>query len=127
MKLRIDYDKYTFRMTDTFYMLKFIPPPYYVRISASGEGLHIVKEGDYTYNDPLYNMYDDPRRLRMNRIRQRAGVSHNFLWDVKKGKRPGPWHTIKNIVDILTFMCALKEILQQPKVLYTLPPSQVWR
>ena len=107
MKLRIDYDNYAWRMSDTFYMLKSIPTPYNARISASGNGLHIYKEGDYTYDDPLYVAYDDPRRLRMNRIRQRAGVSHNLLWDVKNGKRPGPWVTINNIADVLTFMTHL--------------------
>ena len=127
MKLRIDYDKYTFRIVDAFYMLKNIPFPYDVRISAGGEGLHIAKEGNYDYDDPLYTNYDDPRRLRMNRIRQRAGVSHNLLWDVKKGKRPGPWHTIENIVDILAFMCKLYELRINRKFDIPLPPSKVWR
>lgn len=121
MKLRLDYDKYIYRMTDTFYMLRSIPTPFYVRISASGEGLHVCKEGEYDYDDPLYTMYDDPRRLRMNRIRQRAGVSHNLLWDVKKGKKPGAWAKIKNNVDALIFLCTLKEILQPPKALYSTP------
>lgn len=109
MILRIDYDKFPYRVADTFYMLKAIPKPYQVRVSASGNGLHIVKDGDYTYDDPLYIAYDDPRRLRMNRIRQQNGVSHNLLWDVKRGKRPGPRTTINNIVDVLTFMTRLGE------------------
>ena len=115
MKLRIDYDKYTFRMIDTDHMLRDIPIPYDVRLSASGSGLHIRKDGDYTYNDPLYIKYDDPRRLRMNRIRQRAGVSHNLLWDKKKGSRPGPWHHINNLVDILTFTTRLFEVTETYK------------
>ena len=127
MKLRLDYDKYTFRIVDAFYMLKSIPAPYLVRISASGEGLHIAKEGDYAYDDPLYINYDDPRRLRMNRIRQRAGVSHNLLWDVKKGKRPGPWHTIENIVDILAFACKLYELRINRKSYISPPLSKARR
>ena len=107
MKLRIDYDKYTFRIVDAFYMLKNIPFPYDVRISSSGEGLHVRKDGEYTYNDPLYRMYDDPRRLGMNRTRQRAGVSHNILWNVKKGIAAGAWFKIENKVDVLAFVCKL--------------------
>ena len=124
MKLRIDYDKYTYRIVDAFYMLKSIPTPYDVRISASGEGLHVRKDGEYTYNDPLYRMYDDPRRLGMNRTRQRAGVSHNILWNVKKGIAAGAWFKIENIVDILAFMCKLYE---NRKPYIPLPPSKVWR
>jgi len=113
MKLRIDYDKYIYRLSDTFYMLRAIPTPYDVRISASGEGLHIRKDGYYTYDDPLYKMYDDPRRLRMNRIRQRAGVSHNILWAKKKGSTPSKWHHINNLVDILSFVTRLFEVTER--------------
>ena len=127
MKLRIDYDKYTWRIVDAFCMLKHIPTPYDVRISASGEGLHIRKDGDYTYDDPLYIMYDDPRRLRMNRIRQRAGVSHNLLWNVKKGNVPGAWFKIENMVDVLAFMCRLYDTEQNRKPYIPLPPSKVRR
>ena len=124
VKLRLDYDKYAYRIVDCFDMLKSVPTPYDVRISASGEGLHIRKDGDYTYDDPLYKMYDDPRRFRMNRIRQRAGVSHNLLWDVKKGNAPGAWFKIENIVDILAFMTRLFE---NRKPYIPLPPSKVQR
>ena len=113
MKLRIDYDKFIFRMVDTFNMLNTIPTPYDVRISASGEGLHIRKEGDYTYDDPLYTMYDDPRRLRMNKIRQRAGVSHNLLWAEKpytqQKKEAGSWHRIRDLVDVWRFVVQLSD------------------
>lgn len=125
MKLRLDYDKFTFRILDAFYMLKSIPAPYDVRISASGEGLHIIKDGDYTYDNPLYVMYDDPRRLKMNRIRQRAGVSHNILWSKKKGSVPEQWYHIENIVDIMAFACRLYEVNKNRKPYIPLPPSKV--
>lgn len=130
MKLRLDYDKYTFRFTDTLYMLKSIPLPYNVRVSASGEGLHIIKDGDYTYDDPLYITYDDPRRLRMNRIRQRNGVSHNFLWSMKPFKRnkreAGKLHRIETITDILAFMTHLYDITEQNRKSYIpLPLSKL--
>lgn len=110
MKLRLDWDKHVFRIVDTANMLKAIPTPYYVRISASGSGLHICKKGNYTYDDPLYKTYDDPRRLRMNRIRQRAGVSHNLLWSLKNGKQSGHWQRIETLVDILAFTTRLFEV-----------------
>ena len=125
MKLRIDYDKYIFRMVDTVHMLRNIPVPYDVRISASSEGLHIRKDGDYTYNDDLYIKYDDPRRLRMNRIRQRAGVSHNLLWNKKKGNVPGQWHRINNLVDILTFTIRLFEVTEAYKYPATINDIEV--
>ena len=127
MKLRLDYDKFTFRIVDAFYMLKSIPFPYDVRISASGEGLHVCKDGEYTYNDPLYKMYDDPRRLGMNRTRLHAGVSHNLLWKVKKGNAAGPWSKIENIVDILAFVCKLYELRINRKSYISPPLSKVQR
>lgn len=113
MKLHLDWDKYTYRMVDTFHMLKSIPTPYDVRISASSDGLHISKDGNYTYDDPLYTAYDDPRRLKMNRIRQHAGVSHNILWDVKRGKHATSWIHIETIVDILAFATRLFEVTER--------------
>ena len=127
MKLHLDYDKFTYRIVDAFYMLKNIPFPYDVRISSSGEGLHIRKDGNYTYNDPLYKMYDDPRRLGMNRTRLHAGVSHNILWNVKKGIVAGAWFTIENIVDIWAFMCKLYELRINRKSDISPPPSKVRR
>ena len=122
MKLRLDWDKFTFRMEDTLYMLKNIPTPFDVRISPGSEGLHVKRDGDYTYNDPLYRMYDDPKRLRINRLRNEHGVSHNILWDVKKGQRAGTWHTIHNIVDILSFMTKLHEIVRTIRPYYYIYP-----
>lgn len=127
MNLHLDYDKFTFRIVDAFYMLKSIPTPYDVRISASGSGLHIRKDGNYTYNDPLYKMYDDPRRLRMNRTRQRAGVSHNILWKVKKGNAAGTWFAIENMVDVLAFMCKLYDTEINRKSYIPFPPLELWR
>ena len=109
MKLRLDYDKFVYRMEDTLYMLKSIPTPFDVRISPNKEGLHVRKDGDFDYNDPLYFWYDDPKRLRINRLRNENGISHNILWDVKKGQCAGTWHTINNVVDILSFMTRLPE------------------
>ena len=122
MKLRLDWDRFTFRMKDTLYMLKNIPTPFDVRISPGGEGLHIKRNGDYDYNNPLYRRYDDPRRLYINRLREENGVSHNILWDVKKGRRAGTWHTINNIVDILSFMTKLHEIVRTIRPYYYIYP-----
>ena len=109
MKLLLDYDKFVYRMEDTLYMLKNIPTPFDVRVSPGGEGLHVRKDGDYTLNDPLYQRYDDPKHLRISRIRKQNGVSYNMIFDVKKGRRAGMWHTIHNVVDILSFMTKLTE------------------
>ena len=110
MILRIDYDKFVWRVVDTLYMLKDIPTPFDVRISPGNEGLHIRKEGDYTYDNPLYQRYDDPKRLHINRLRQQNRLSSNVLWDVKKGRSAGTWHRINNNADILSFMTLLKDL-----------------
>jgi len=110
MKLLLDYDKFTLRMEDTFYMLKDIPKPFDVRLSPGMEGLHLRKEDNYTYDDPLYHKYDDPRRLHINRLRQQNGVSHGILWNKKKNSLAGTWHTMRNNVDILSFMTKLHEL-----------------
>ena len=129
MKLHLDYDEYAHRFTDTYSMLRTIPLPYRVRKSASGEGLHIVKDdGDYTYDDPLYNVYDDPRRLRINRIRQQHGVSHNILWCRKRGDIVEAWSYIRSSGDVLAFMTRLYDIADKNRKQYIpLPPSMVRR
>lgn len=128
MNLHLDYDKYTYRFADAYYMLRNIPLPYRVRKSASGEGLHILKDGDFSYDDPLYIAYDDPRRLRMNCIRQQNGVSHNLLWTSKRGNEAAAWTCIRSSGDILSFMTRLYDVGGKNRKPYIpLPPSKVRR
>ncbi len=67
--------------------------PFYVRVSAGKKGLHILKVCDKP--EPCYdmgtgkgcewilNMWDDPRRQTINKIRERYDLSSDILFDVK--------------------------------------------
>lgn len=102
--MRLDYDSATRRGLHTLMMLYNMPYPYRVRLSSGGRGLHIERDCKNCENDcydcPLYTLYDDQRRLKMNRARKVAGLSHNLLFDAKNGRYVGEWIHIKSSNDI---------------------------
>ena len=100
----LDYDSATRRGLHTLMMLHNLPKPYRARVSAGGRGLHIERDCKNCDNDcydcPLYTLYDDQRRLKMNRARKDAGLSHNLLFDVKNGHSVGSWVNVRNSSDV---------------------------
>ncbi len=98
--IRLDIDEY-----DELSLLKllFSLRPCQVRISASGKGLHVKKEGDADYTSWVYTIWDDPKRLELNIARAKAGVSHNVLWDIKQGKHTSEWVNIITPLDAVHF------------------------
>jgi hypothetical protein len=99
-KLRLVWNNFLERKIETATMLHLIPMPFKVRVNAGGEGLHIVSDIEVDYNSLLYKWFDDPLRLKDNKARQAAGLSHNFLWVMENGKEAGQWSTIKNGEDL---------------------------
>lgn len=110
--LKLDIDNYhakaRFELQRIFYAC---PRPFYIRLSSSRGGLHLVVpvcgEWDYrryAYDDPMRVDLDTQRRLKHLAVK-------NLLWDVKNGKPAGDWHTITSEQDIEQFIDANK---QQP-------------
>ena len=86
-----------------------MPRPFFVRLSSSGKGLHMVipacQEWDYRRI-----CYDDPIRIDLDtrRVRQAVPV-HNLLWDMKNGKRAGAWQIMRTEKDIEAYFDVIKQ------------------
>lgn len=104
--IKIDFDNFLERMDELRECLNDIPKPLRVRISGSGRGVHVIS---FHNDDKGYReKYDDPERLKLDRIREKFGLTNNILADVKCGKVAGKWITIKSETDNEYF---IKEIL----------------
>ena len=87
-----------------------MPRPFFVRLSSSGEGLHIAvpdcQEWDYRRI-----CYDDPMRIDLDGQRARKGLPvHNLLWDMKKGKSAGAWQIMRSERDIERYFDVIKQL-----------------
>ena len=102
--MRLDYDSATRRGLHTLMMLFNIPYPYRVRVSSGGRGLHIERDcnkcDNECYDCMFYTLYDDQKRLKMNRARKMHGMSHNLLFDSKNGRSVDNWIQIKSSNDV---------------------------
>ena len=102
--MRLDYDSATRRGLHTLMMLHNLPKPYRARVSAGGRGLHIERDctkcDNECYDCVLYVLYDDQKRLKMNRERKMQGMSHNLLFDVKNGRSVGSWINVCGSDDV---------------------------
>ena len=85
--------------------------PCLVRVSSGGDGLHLLKPciDEETHNRALtlQEVYDDPERLEINRIRKTNGFTANILLGVKgfnqETRIAGEWEKIKNSLDVEQF------------------------
>ncbi len=108
--MRIDID-WMSKRTSRF--LISLQKPYWIR--KGNKGVNIKKEDcpgcsqmpqdersqTSCYDCWLYVIFDDRNRLKLNRQQEYCGLSHNILWDVKKGKsKPGEWTYIESEQDI---------------------------
>lgn len=93
--MSIDFDNTAERLDELRECLNELPQPFKIRKSSGGEGVHIVlAEG---VDDTKYReKWDDPVRLRLDRIRAEHGLSGNILHNVKNGKKAGEWVEIKD-------------------------------
>ncbi|MCK5433225.1 MAG: hypothetical protein KAJ03_10790 [Gammaproteobacteria bacterium] len=102
--MRLDYDSATRRGLHTLMMLYNMPYPYRARVSSGGRGLHIERDctncTNECYDCMFYVLYDDQKRLKMNRERKMQGMSHNLLFDVKDGRYVGAWVDVCNGEDV---------------------------
>jgi len=86
--------------------------PCLVRISSGGNGLHILKpcidEEIHNRALTLQEVYDDPGRLEINKIRRKNGFTTNILLGTKgfnqETRIAGEWRKIKNSVDAERFL-----------------------
>ena len=102
--MRLDYDSATRRGLHTLMMLHSVPMPYRARVSSGGRGLHIERDcrncDNECYDCMFYVLYDDQKRLKMNRERKMHGMSHNILFDIKNGHSVGSWINVCNSADV---------------------------
>jgi hypothetical protein len=108
--LKLDIDAFharsRFELQRIFYAC---PRPFYVRLSSSRCGLHLVVpvcgEWDYrryAFDDPMRVDLDTQRRLKNLPVK-------NLLWDVKNGEPAGEWQTIRTEQDIEHFIDVNKQ------------------
>lgn len=96
--MKIDIDRMTKRNIRFIISLR---KPYEIR--AGNKGVNIRSDcpgctnSESCYNCWIYSVFDDQNRLKLNRQQEFRGLSHNILWDIKKGKaKPGEWVTIES-------------------------------
>ena len=85
--LKIDIDLINHRSRFELQRIMYsLPRPFFVRVSSSGEGLHLAVPAGEEWGWQR-QAYDDPMRidLDMQRVRHRLPV-RNLLWDVKDRK-----------------------------------------
>jgi hypothetical protein len=98
--MKIDIDKLTFRNVR---FLLALEKPYELRAGFKGLNLRKDCPGCSEMNDNhscygcwVYTQFDDRNRLKLNRQQEYRGLSHNILWDIKRGeKKPGEWTMIR--------------------------------
>ncbi len=96
----IDFDNVAKRLDELFEFLNSLPQPclpYHIRKSSGGKGLHIKLH----CNDKKYReKWDDPERLKVDRIRAKYGFTSDILDDVKSIRKErrvsGKWIKIEN-------------------------------
>ena len=108
--LKIDIDtvhrRSRFEMQRILYSL---PRPFFVRISSSGEGLHLIVMSLDEWDWRRY-AYDDPMRIALDEQREHHRLPvRNLLWDVKNGKPAGQWRIIRTERDIENYIDVSKQ------------------
>ena len=56
------------------------------------------------YDCHIYTLWDDRKRLELNRSQKWHGLVHNVLNDYEAGKKAGKWMTIRDEQDIDVFL-----------------------
>lgn len=109
MQLKLDMDNIVRRKRAVWFLLS-MQKPYKIRVSSGGNGVHVRSDcpgcprTQDCYTCWLYAIHDDKKRLNLNLSRNKAGLTHNLLWDLKKGKKAGEWQYIESVQDIDLFL-----------------------
>ncbi len=103
--LKLDFDKINRKVVR--FLLQSYLMPYEVRVGFKGINLRKLcgcSGRENCYDCWLY-LKDDRNRLKLNRQQEYRGLSHNILWDIKKGKaKPGTWVRIETEQDADLFL-----------------------
>jgi len=104
--MKIDLDWMSKRTSRFLIALK---KPYEIRRGNKGVNIRSDCPGcprtQDCYDCHIYVIYDDRNRLKLNRQQKYRGLSHNILWDIKRGqKKPDTWHWIETEQDIDRFL-----------------------
>lgn len=85
-------------------ILYAMPRPFFLRLSSSRKGLHIVVPLCSEWDWRRF-AYDDPMRvsLDLQRLHKHLAVK-NLLWDTKNGKHAGHWRAIESELNIESFL-----------------------
>jgi hypothetical protein len=105
--LKLDFDRITKKnvrllLSDFFF-------PYEIREGNKGVNVRKECQGCIRTNECyvcwLYTQFDDRNRLKLNIQQKNNNLSHNILWDIKKGKKkPGEWVYISNSIEADIFL-----------------------
>lgn len=90
------------KLLEILFNLLYIYGHVYARESSSGKGVHIVVNAKNS--EEIRLMYDDNKRVELDKVRSRMGNMHNFLWYMKGTKRAGPWIKLENSEDVIRFV-----------------------
>jgi len=86
--------------------------PCLVRISASGDGLHLVKWSNNGKDLEIQKKYDDKRRFRLDEQRKKLGLTSQILFDKKyfflMPKYASKWCEIISEEDVKKFIEVIK-------------------
>lgn len=118
MKIRVvtvDFDNFRARIDEARKcLINFLPCK--VRLSASGEGLHIKKfcrgEDEYSHAMALKKVYDDPRRIEIDAVRKEHVLTGDILFSEKwiggERKIAGEWKDFERENDAMNMEKILK-------------------
>lgn len=100
--LKLDFDRVNKKVVK--FLLQSYIMPYWIR--EGNKGLNFKREcpedcsGRENCYETVCYLLDDRNRLKLNRQQFERGLSHNILWDIKKGKKkPGEWIYILNSIE----------------------------
>lgn len=96
--LKLDFDRVNKKVVR--FLLQSFLFPYELRIGFKGLNFRrdclISCSGRENCYETWCYVLDDRNRIKLNRQQELKGLSHNILWDIKRGKKkPGEWTWIE--------------------------------
>ena len=90
------------KLLEILFNLLYIYGHVYARESSSGKGIHIVVNAKNS--EEIRLMYDDNKRVELDKVRAGLGNMHGFLWYLKGNKKAGQWIKLENSEDVIRFV-----------------------
>ena len=103
--LKLDLDRITKKnvrllLSDFFFPYEIRQGNKGVNVRKDCQGCPRMGNNLSCYDCWIYTQFDDRNRLKLNRQQEFKKLSHNILWDIKKGlKKPGDWVYISNSIE----------------------------